>query len=176
MKREKVDTIIREFVIFGKNGVSMKTSNDSLMHEVGVLVNYNTIIGVKLCGTVVLNCRKYSVTTSKNQNKIRRFCNEMSIPVIEVDERCIEMLANDVHSGKYEHKLLQNLIEDIEKSRIDMFRIIGKDILSNDDIKQLEKNKECLKIKVVGKKYHITVKDDRNANGQMTYLSNKEAI
>ena len=114
MKRMKVDEIIEQFVIFGRFGERCKTSNDSLFHDTACLVNYNTIIGLKLGGTVVLNKDKYSVTTSKNQNKIRRICQELSVPMIEVSENDINQLASAFHDGKNEHELLDALTNNVE--------------------------------------------------------------
>ena len=114
MKRMKIEEIIREFVVFGKFGQQCKTSNDSLLHDTGCLVNYYTIIGLKLGGTVVLNKDKYSVTTSKNQNKIRRMCQELSVPMIEVSENDINQLASAFHDGKNEHELLDALTNNVE--------------------------------------------------------------
>ena len=117
MKRMKVDEIIEQFVVFGRFGERCKTSNDSLFHDTACLVNYNTIIGLKLGKTVILNREKYSVTTSKNQNKVRRLCQKLSIPVIEVTENDINELASTFHDGKNEYELLENLMNNIGWNR-----------------------------------------------------------
>ena len=114
MKRMKIDEIIEQFVVFGKFGERCKTSNDSLFHDTGCLVNYNTIIGLKLGKTVVLNKEKYSVTTSKNQNKVRRLCQKISMPIIEVTEDDINQLASAFHDGRDEYELLENLKNNVE--------------------------------------------------------------
>lgn len=115
MKNVKVDVVVSEFVIGGRFGENCKTSNNSLLHDSGCLVNYNTIIGLKLGGTVIINKRKYSTTTSKNQNKIRRMCQDMNIPMIEVDEKVINCLSSDFHGGKCPYTLLQDLQDDMER-------------------------------------------------------------
>ena len=110
MKREKIDNIIREFVVKGKDCRDLKTSNDSLFLQSGVIVNYYTIIGIKLSkDIVILNKDKYSVTTSKNQNKIRRLCQDMNIKVIEVPENDINRVASSYHDGKDTNYLLELL-------------------------------------------------------------------
>ena len=110
MKREKIDNIIKEFVEKGRDCRDLKTSNDSLFLQSGVIVNYYTIIGIKLSkDIVILNKDKYSVTTSKNQNKIRRLCQDMNIKVIEVPENDINRVASSYHDGKDTNYLLELL-------------------------------------------------------------------
>ena len=58
---------------------------------------------------VILNKDKYSVTTSKNQNKIRRLCQDMNIKVIEVPENDINRVASSYHDGKETNYLLELL-------------------------------------------------------------------
>lgn len=60
----------------GSNLEILKGGNKTL------LINYGTIIAVRdTNGTIFLNTIKYSRTTSKNQNLIRRYANN----IIEID-------------------------------------------------------------------------------------------
>lgn len=110
MKNAKVDEVIKVFVEHGRIGISLRTPNRSLMHDRGILVNYSTIIGIKVSSDLVLlNKDKYSVTTSKNQNKVKRLCQSMNIDVIEVSEKDINRLEKDFLEGKNAQYLLELL-------------------------------------------------------------------
>lgn len=52
------------------NGEDAKTKN--VKSQQGRLINYSTVIAVKVSNTVYLNNEKYSQTTSTIQNAIRR--------------------------------------------------------------------------------------------------------
>lgn len=47
------------------------------------LINYSTVIAKRSSEGLLLNTRKYSVTTSKNQTYIRQIAEELGIDVIE---------------------------------------------------------------------------------------------
>jgi len=55
----------------------------NLRVEGNKLYNYNTLLAVNIKGTVYLNSNKYSQTTSKHQNRIRRLANKL----IEITEQ-----------------------------------------------------------------------------------------
>lgn len=50
------------------------------------LINYNTIIAVREGNTIKLNTNKYSTTTSKIQNQIRRQAVSSGLELIEIGE------------------------------------------------------------------------------------------
>lgn len=68
--------LIRKFVNGEKNG---KGSN--LKIEGNILINYNTIIAFRKDNLIYLNSQKYSQTTTRNQNLIRSYANN----IIEID-------------------------------------------------------------------------------------------
>ena len=55
----------------------------NLRVEGNKLYNYNTLLAVNINGIIYLNSNKYSQTTSKNQNRIRKFSDKL----IEVTEQ-----------------------------------------------------------------------------------------
>lgn len=68
----KNEDLVEHFVDGGESGVNH--SSNLRIEEGNVLVNYETPIALRLSdGTVVLNKKKYSSTTTKHQNNIRLF-------------------------------------------------------------------------------------------------------
>lgn len=70
--------LIYNFIIGYSEG---KGSN--LYIEGDCLVNYSTVIAKRSPEGLLLNARKYSVTTSKNQTYIRQIAKELGIEPIE---------------------------------------------------------------------------------------------
>ena len=64
--------------IYTYKGRTLYTSGD-------YLINYATRIAKREGDVVFLNVNKYSVTTSKIQNKIRSLANEYSLQLVEVE-------------------------------------------------------------------------------------------
>lgn len=70
--------LIRSFVLGETKG---KASN--LKIEGNKLINYYTVIALRKGNDIYLNIDKYSSTTSRNQNLVRRFTNNVLIEVTE---------------------------------------------------------------------------------------------
>jgi hypothetical protein len=58
--------LVREFAYGATKGKA-----SSLRIEGDKLFNYNTVIAQRINGAIVLNVTKYSVTTSKHQNRLK---------------------------------------------------------------------------------------------------------
>ena len=58
------------------------------------LINYSTCIAYKKDGLLYLNVEKYSVTTTKNQNLLRRIAGENNIRICECTEEQIYKVSN----------------------------------------------------------------------------------
>lgn len=69
MERVKNEMVVRNFV-GGYEAVQSHTQN--LYMEGNKLINYYTVIAINAGNKIYLNKNKYSVTTSKIQNMIRR--------------------------------------------------------------------------------------------------------
>ena len=65
--------LIRKFAQGAVHG-----SGSNLYIDGSDLVNYRTVIASRVPGGVKLNARRYSATTSRVQNMIRRECNVIS--------------------------------------------------------------------------------------------------
>lgn len=77
------------------------TGTGSNLYIVGRrLINYSTTIAYRVSDTIILNAQKYSVTTSKNQNIIKREATARGIKVIEIPDeisfyKYLEMLIKE---------------------------------------------------------------------------------
>ena len=71
---------IKDLIIQFQNGATKGTASDKRVRiEGNKLINYNTIIAIRNNdGTIQLNNRKYSRTTSKLQGTIRLYANVTS--------------------------------------------------------------------------------------------------
>ena len=71
---------IKDLIIQFNNGATKGTASDKRVRiEGNKLINYNTIIAIRNNdGTIQLNNRKYSRTTSKLQGTIRLYANVTS--------------------------------------------------------------------------------------------------
>lgn len=79
--------VIRTFV---NGGTKAKTKN---LHIDGdKLINYNTCIAVRKSGNIVINNKKYSVTTSKIQNMLRREIPSYKVQEVETEEAVLKIL------------------------------------------------------------------------------------
>ena len=78
LEREKAQTSLRTILngCYEYQGRTLQTNGDKL-------INYNTIIAFFENGALYLNVKKYSVTTSKIQNTIKRLATEKNIEIIE---------------------------------------------------------------------------------------------
>jgi hypothetical protein len=86
---------LRLFVA-GCNVYDYKSSNLKAYHnlnkDIVVIVNYNTPIAYSKDAKIYLNNCKYSQTTSTNQNKIKRLCNQLNVELVEVDkQKCFDI-------------------------------------------------------------------------------------
>lgn len=79
--RVRNEEVIRAFL----SGFPAKSHNENLRTDGYDLVNYSTVIAIRDGNEVILNRRKYSVTTSRIQNMVRRLAQEMGFTVKEVD-------------------------------------------------------------------------------------------
>ena len=79
---EKAHTPTRDIVngVYVYKGQTLQTNGQSL-------INYQTKIAYKNDGKVYLNVRKYSVTTSKIQGKIRYLASQKGYEVVEYKEQ-----------------------------------------------------------------------------------------
>lgn len=66
------EQLIKEFVNGAEQG---KGSNLEIMGD--KLYNYSTVIAIRKNGIIYLNAKKYSQTTSRNQNLIRRMAYQL---------------------------------------------------------------------------------------------------
>jgi hypothetical protein len=62
------DEVITKFIM----GESAHSSNKNLRTDGEKLINYNTVIAQKIGRTIVVSSTKYSSTTSKIQNQLKR--------------------------------------------------------------------------------------------------------
>ncbi len=78
LERESAKTGLRTITngIYEYQGRTLQTDGDTL-------VNYSTIIAYFENDTLYLNTKKYSVTTSKIQNTIRRLAIEKGLTIVE---------------------------------------------------------------------------------------------
>jgi len=65
--------LVRDFVRGATGGSA--SSGRLRIEEGNVLVNYSTPIAIRIGNKVVLNSSKYSVTTSKHQNRVRDYAD-----------------------------------------------------------------------------------------------------
>lgn len=68
--RMRIIDLIREF----EKG-AFKGKSSSMHIEGNRLYSYNTIVAIRVSHGVLLNEKHYSVTTTRQQNKIRKYCN-----------------------------------------------------------------------------------------------------
>lgn len=59
----------------------------NLYIEDGCLVNYNTIIAKRIDGGILIDTNRYSQTTTKNQNALRRWAEYYNIKISETTNR-----------------------------------------------------------------------------------------
>lgn len=79
--------LIKTFLLTNEEG---RGSNLYISGE--TLVNYDTCIAYKKDGILYLNVKKYSSTTTRNQNLLRRMASEFNIRVCECsDEQIYKM-------------------------------------------------------------------------------------
>lgn len=77
LEREKAQTGLRTINgIYEYQGRTLQTNGNEL-------INYSTIIAFFENDALYLNVKKYSVTTSKIQNTIKRLATEKNIEIIE---------------------------------------------------------------------------------------------
>ena len=76
--------LIRTFLLTNEQN---KGSN--LVIDGNALINYNTCIALKKDGLLYLNANKYSQTTTRNQNLLRRKASEYNIRVCECNQEQI---------------------------------------------------------------------------------------
>ena len=78
LERESAKTGLRTITngIYQYQGRTLQTDGNKL-------INYSTIIAYFENDTLYLNTRKYSVTTSKIQNTIKRLASDMGLSITE---------------------------------------------------------------------------------------------
>lgn len=68
----KIEEVVKNF---SKGATSGQASGGRVRIEGAYLYNFRTIIAERTAEGVRLNVRKYSQTTTKLQNQIKRYCN-----------------------------------------------------------------------------------------------------
>lgn len=59
---------------FQDGATTGKSHTDNLYIKGDNLINYSTVLATRVNGGIVMNTHKYSVTTSKIQTYIKRYC------------------------------------------------------------------------------------------------------
>ena len=96
--RMKNNEVINVFL--NRSGKAENHTQNLYIDDYGILWNYYTPIACFYKDTLYLNATKYSVTTSKHQNNIRRCYSD-----------CIEITESDIR------KIVQDVIEEIHEAR-----------------------------------------------------------
>jgi hypothetical protein len=94
-KRGNTDDVVRYFIL----GFPAKSSG-SFYSDGIVAYSYNTPIALKLSNSLYLNKNKYSMTTSIQQNKIRKMAVEANMNIMEVSEDELRQKMNERYSEK----------------------------------------------------------------------------
>lgn len=68
-------SIVDLILNFRDGATKGKASGGRVRIEGDKLINYDTTIAIRTKEGIKLNCKKYSMTTSRLQNTIRAYCN-----------------------------------------------------------------------------------------------------